>query len=420
MSVWTVFASPIHAQQTSAESPLDHATPLVVGHRLTMHSSILGEDRTILLSLPDDLQSGAAPMPVIYLLDGRAHFLHTVATMDLLSRRDKMPQSLVVGVANTDRGRDFTAIAATSRSSGGADRFLDFIESELIPFVETNFVTAPHRTLIGHSLGASLVLHALVERPDLFDAAIAISPAITNDERTGDGQASLSKRMRAAFEDRSMQPFSLFVTMSDGEDIDWETDVPAITDLLESSAPSGFEWAYQRMAGEDHGTTVHGSTFDGLRFINRDWADLTNTSGTLDVFKDRFERVSIRIGTEILPPEVLVNLLGYRLLAEGRADEAIEVFEYSLALYPDSANVHDSLGEALERQGRLPGAMRSYRKAVAKAEADGDSRVDIFRANLGRVEALLLEERSGRARMGETTVGQNPDGGQTQQSPRSD
>jgi enterochelin esterase-like enzyme len=398
---------------------LDHATPLVVGHRLTLHSSILDEDRTILISLPENPQSGGAPMPVIYLLDGGAHFLHTVATMDLLSRRDKMPYSLVVGIENPDRGRDLTAVAVAGRPSGGAGHFLDFIGSELIPFVETSFLTAPHRTLIGHSLGASFVLHALVERPDLFDAAIAISPAITNDERTGEGQASFSKRMGAAFADRESQPFSLFVTMSDGEELEWETDLVAITDLLESDAPGGFEWVYQRMLGEDHGTTVHRSTFIGLRFINRDWAELVDVrTGGLDELRGRFERVSQRLGTEIRPPEVLVNLLGYRLLADGDGEAAIEAFEYNLALYPDSANAHDSLGEALERQGKFPGAMRHYRKAVAKAEADGDPRVAIFRANLARVEALLLEQRSDRHRIGEAEVGHRFDGGDGPRSPR--
>jgi len=408
-----VFSSPIQAQQAPvAGSPLEHATPLVIGHRLTLHSSILDEDRTILLSLPENPQSGGAPMPVIYLLDGGAHFLHTVATMDLLSRSDKMPYSLVVGIANTDRDRDLTAAAASGRSSGGADRFLDFIESELIPFVESSFVTAPHRTLIGHSLGGSFVLHSLVDRPDLSNAAIAISPAITNDERVGEGQVSLSQRMEAGFEDRESQQFSLFVTMSEGEDVEWESDLVAVIDLLESSAPRGFAWEYRRMPGEDHGTTVHGSTFAGLRFINRDWAELRDLrTGELSELRGRFERVSQRLGTVIRPPEALVNLLGYRLLAEGSGEAAIEVFEYNLTLYTESANVHDSLGEALERQGKLPGAMQSYRKAVAKAEADGDPRLAIFRANLARVESLLYEQRSDRARIGGTTVGQRPDGG---------
>ncbi len=104
---------------------------------------------------------------------------------------------MVVGIANIDRNRDFTPEVIEGLPSGGADRFLDFIESELMPFVDENFRTAPHRTLIGHSLGGSLVVYALVERPDLFQAAIAISPAISNDER-GEGSPTVSQRLEAA------------------------------------------------------------------------------------------------------------------------------------------------------------------------------------------------------------------------------
>ena len=62
-----------------------------------------------------------SPMPVIYLLDGRANFQHTVAAVDLLVVNARMPRSMVVGIANTDRNRDFTAVATEGRSSGGAD-----------------------------------------------------------------------------------------------------------------------------------------------------------------------------------------------------------------------------------------------------------------------------------------------------------
>ena len=98
---------------------------------------------------------------------------------------------------------------------------------------------------------------------------------------------------------------------------------------------------------------------------------------------------SERLGFDVDPPEAMVNLLGYRLLGEGRISQAIEVFEYNVDLHPDSANVHDSLGEALERQGRLPGAMRCYRRAVVRAERSNDGRLPIFDGNLLRVEALL-------------------------------
>jgi len=411
LAAFLLVAAVTRAGGIPGPSVLDSATPLVIGHALTLHSSVLDEDRRLLIHLPADYETTEQPLPVIYLLDGRAHFNHTTATVDLLGVNARMPRSIVVGIDNTDRSRDFTAVVTEGRSSGGADLFLEFIESELIPFVDGNFRTAPHRTLIGHSLGGSFVVHVLVERPDLFDAAIAISPAVNNDER-GEGLPSVSERLADSLENRKSQTFSLFITMSDGEDARWETDLETVIDVLKTNASSSFEWEFRRMEGEDHGTTVHGSTYLGLRFINSDW-DTTGLvrNGTLAELVARFDGLSERLGYEIRPPELMVNLLGYRLLGEGRGKEAIEVFEYNTDLYPDSANVDDSLGEALERAGRLPGAMRSYRKAVAKGQASGDRSLSIFQANLDRVEALLLEERASRRRIFETSEGERPDGG---------
>ena len=71
--------------------------------------------------------------PVVYLLDGGGHFHHTVATVNLLARNGRMPRSIVVGITNTDRSRDFTGVARDGRSTGGADRFLDFLVAEVVP-----------------------------------------------------------------------------------------------------------------------------------------------------------------------------------------------------------------------------------------------------------------------------------------------
>ena len=408
--VVAVWSSPLAAQRAPAESPLDHAAPLVVGHKLTMHSSVLGEDRQILIYLPGDYEASEQPLPVIYLLDGRALFNHTAATVDLLVVNGRMPRSMVVGITNIDRNRDFTSEVIEELPTGGADRFLDFIESELIPFVDENFRTAPHRTLIGHSLGGSLVVYTLVERSDLFQAAIAISPAISTNEM-GESSLTVSQRLAAALEKRSVLPFSLFVTMAEGEGPRPEAGLDAILGVLRHGSPDTFAWEFRRMEGEDHGTTVLLSTYQGLRFINADW-DTSGLvkNGTCADLVDRFDRLSTRLGFEVRPPEVMVNLMGYRLLGEDRSDEAIEVFEYNTRLYPESANGFDSLGEALEREGRLPGAMLNYRKAVQRAEADDDRLLPVFRANLERVETLLLERSSATGRVFESPTGERPDG----------
>ena len=64
-------------------------------------------------------------------------------------------------------------------------------------------------------------------------------------------------------------------------------------------------------------------------------------------------------------PEATVNALGYRLLRGGRVAEATQVFRINAAAFPTSANVWDSLGEALAAAGRREEAIAAYRQALA-------------------------------------------------------
>ena len=64
-------------------------------------------------------------------------------------------------------------------------------------------------------------------------------------------------------------------------------------------------------------------------------------------------------------PEPELIDLGYRLMSEGRAPEAIRIFRIAVEAFPDSANAHDSLGEAYMKSGDRDSAIRSYERALA-------------------------------------------------------
>jgi tetratricopeptide (TPR) repeat protein len=73
----------------------------------------------------------------------------------------------------------------------------------------------------------------------------------------------------------------------------------------------------------------------------------------------------------------------------GEQEKAISLFEYNVENYPNSANVYDSLGEALEGAGRAEDALAAYSKAVERAVEIGDQRLGIFTSNRDRVQEQL-------------------------------
>lgn len=129
---------------------------------IRLKSTVLGEDRVILVRLPQSYEAGNQRYPVLYLLDGDAHIAHTSATADFLARNGRMSELIVVGIPNTDRTRDLSPTKVSTPgatgapqfpTSGGGDNFLKFLETELIPEIDKTYRTHPYRILAGHSLG---------------------------------------------------------------------------------------------------------------------------------------------------------------------------------------------------------------------------------------------------------------------------
>lgn len=62
--------------------------------------------------------------------------------------------------------------------------------------------------------------------------------------------------------------------------------------------------------------------------------------------------------------ESVLNDLGYELLGANKVTDAIELFRLNVEMWPGSANVHDSLGEAYLRSGNPRLARESYARSL--------------------------------------------------------
>jgi predicted alpha/beta superfamily hydrolase len=365
--------------------------------KLTIKSSVLGEDRTILVRTPQGYETNNLKYPVLYMTDGDAHIGHTASTIEFLARNGRMSEMIVVGITNTDRTRDLTPTKATgpfaaqAATAGGADNFLKFIETELIPQIEKTYRVQPYRILAGHSLGGLFTVHALITRPDLFKSYVAVSPSLQwSDEVT-------LKRAEEFFKTRKELNATLFTSLGNEPGAIGKSFV-AFKELLAKTQIKGFEWDAQQMTDEDHGSVVLRSHYLGMRKVYDGWQmprdpETGAVAGGLKGADEHYKWLSQKFGYSIPTPEVLVNQIGYQFLlaADPNRDEAIAVFKANVERYPNSANVYDSLAEAYEKGGQLDLATPLYEKAQTLGKQNNDPNTAIYAANFTRSSDKLKQ-----------------------------
>jgi predicted alpha/beta superfamily hydrolase len=365
------------------------------GERITLPSKVMGEERAIFVSLPESYARSARRYPVLYLTDADWQFVHTRATAAFLARNGLMPEIIIVAVTNPDRVRDLYASRAdfveSGRTihfptSGSADLFLEFFERELIPWTEATYRTAPLRILAGHSAGGNFALHAMRTKPGLFQAVIAASPWLAWDDRKE------LKQLLPFLLSADVKARTLFFTSAD-EGPGMKADLDAVAAALRSRKDGSLRWGAAAYPDESHDSVVLKSYYDAIRMIFAGWSFPRDPKthllkGSLDDVKTHYAKLGERLGFPLLPPEATVNELGYQHLNMENLVPSIATFRYNTELYPESANVWDSLGDALDRAGEKDEALASYRKAVSLAEANGDPNLEAFRKHVARLGGL--------------------------------
>ncbi len=382
----------LRAGTSLADEPINFATSFA--HR----SEVLGEERTILVATPRGYEGGKLRYPVLYVTDGETQFLHTVASAEFLARNGRISPLVVVGVTNGRgmRTRDLTPTSATFTDSkdrtpvpgsGGADRFLKFLETELVPKIDGTYRTLPFRLLAGHSFGGLFALHALARRPDLFGGVIAASPSLHFDDDLP------FRELKSLFASRKELRATLYATLgSEGPVVKKSLD--RLRDLLKKEKPAEFSWETRELLEDDHGSVVLKTYYEGLLKVFEGWAlprdpATGGFTGGLPGVKAHYAGLSKRFGTTIAPPEVAVNNAGYAELAAKRVDRALEAFRYNVERYPESANTYDSLGDGLEASGDLAAARDSFARAVEVAKKSADPLLPTFQQHLDEADAKL-------------------------------
>ena len=272
-----LFAVSVAAQNADARAA-NNGKPFVLGVIDEIHSAELGEKRVLNIYLPEGYdQNAAAKYPVIYLLDGSADedFIHVVGLVQFNNFEwiNRVPKSIVVGIATVDRRRDFTFPSGVEEektkfpTAGHSDKFIRFIEKELQPFVEKKYLAGGSKMIVGQSFGGLLATEILFKKPTLFDKYVIVSPSLWWDN------GSLLNQNPAVLGESFRQKTDVYIgvgkeglTPSKTPRV-MEVDANLLAEKLRKSRSKSLSVSFDYLPQEDHATIAHQAIFNAFRML---------------------------------------------------------------------------------------------------------------------------------------------------------
>lgn len=243
--------------------------PLSIGDRVTIHSTILDEDRVLNVYLPYGYHPDSIKQyPVIYLLDGSIYedFLHIAGLVQFGAYPwvNSVPESIVVGIENIDRKKDFTYQPNNKEylnefpTSGHSENFISFLEKELQPFINSNYKTDTLSTIIGQSLGGLVATEILLKQPNLFDHYMIISPSLWWDD-----QSLLALKPKPYTGKKS-----IYIAVGKEGKI-MEKTARKLHKIVKAEANENTHLSFDYLKNQDHANILHLAAYRGFKKIYR-------------------------------------------------------------------------------------------------------------------------------------------------------
>lgn len=230
---------------------------LVVGKaaQIQINSTILKQQRDVVVYLPDNYHSSQQSYPTLYLLDGERHLNHAVLATRLYQELNQVPQLIIVAIHNRPQEAARSHDLYHNRA-----KFAEFMGKELREYIDSRYRTTQDATLYGHSLAAFFTVDLLSTHPEYFDRYIAASPPLQN------FAADVYQRLEGH---KPMKPKSLYLTIAsrtaEGDEV-FDAYLK-FTQLLEHKSPVNLQWEAEVFADQNHISNYYISFFKGISIV---------------------------------------------------------------------------------------------------------------------------------------------------------
>jgi predicted alpha/beta superfamily hydrolase len=361
-------------------------SPFTTGFEETISSKILGQERKVWIHIPKSNGGNKIKdrgnYPVIYVLDGSENFNTVVSITEHMSESSLCPPMIVVGILHQDRLVDLTVGTDKElpKVVGGGEKFMAYVEKELIPYIDATYPTTSYKTFIGHSLGGLTVVNTFLHNPNLFNSYVSLDASLWwNNQK-------LVKEAKTILPTQNYKGKTLFVAMANrlerGVDtLSVQKDTSGTTGLIRSNLEfikelsknkkNQLRFKYKFYEDDNHPSVRLIGEYDALRFIFDFYklkiydSELKNPDFKLDsLLVAHYKKVSENLGYIVKPDETQINNLGYQMMGAKQLVKAETLFKLNTTNYPESANCYDSLGDLYLEKGDKTKAIEVFKKAL--------------------------------------------------------
>lgn len=344
---------------------------------VNFYSLKLSQERSFWIGLPTNYDS-TVTYPVMYLLDAEDHFDISHALANELAKNDKIPNHILVGIPkindlkrwkdlsfSIENPIDYDSTIAPDffnnpENLGGGEEFLKYIESELIPFVDSSYNTNGYNILIGHSLGGYFGAYSIPIQKS-FSAFQLYDPSVfCNSNEAINNLNKLSN-------DFSTNVFiSSALAKKEGDPYGKEISLKAIDSLIQKVRKySKIRLGSKFYPEEGHLSMFMYSFIDGLTFLYEGYSFgyiLPTMEITVEDYSDHYKKLSLTTGFNFSPPLDGIRWVAYANYYQKKWEEAIKGYILCEQLFNNDAQVNFEIAECYYNLNRLELSLSYFKK----------------------------------------------------------
>ncbi len=374
----------------------------VFGNSIILKSDILQEERDIQIFLPTNYEENSKKYPVLYVIDAQRYFLNGIAFQQNLTWQEITPEFIVVGIS-TD------AVKRRHLFYKESSKFIQFLEEELIPEINSKYKTLDERIYFGWEMAAGLGIEIFANRPTLFNGFLLASPTHISKDRL--------EMVSSMLKNNSKHELKLYSALGTVEN--WATESMYSLDSIFRTNPSkNIQWRYNLSDKENHYTTPLTTINEGLKLFFSDYGPIRFYSinefldfGGIESLKKHYQHrgKKYQISEEIHPDtkhylllqahkennfiifqELVQEIDGKNFIKNyyrqarwfnrfssfyfdnNKLEDALEILELGLDKFPYASILHFAKGNYFKTIGKIKDAKEWYKKAIQIARKNNE------------------------------------------------